>query len=284
MRSIGIIVIRNDAGAGSAAQRLIQWLRMRGLDCLYLEELNEHYGISGGVAKATLVEKAELMVVLGGDGTFLTTVRMLKNRPTPILGINFGTLGFLSEINLDEIYEAVELTLGGKTRIRSRTMLDGECKSSSGKTRQFTVLNDFIIAKSQEAHLVELRISTRDVMITRVRGDGVIISTPTGSTAYNLSAGGPILHPELDCFVITPICPHSLTFRPVVIPADREIHIETSRTDRDVMITADGRGVCPLSPGDVFTVRRSESKVLKVISPRRGYFGVLRDKLRWGEE
>ena len=284
MRSIGMIVIRNDAEAGSAAQRLIQWLRMRGLDCLYLKELEEQYSIPGGVTEEHLVENAELMVVLGGDGTFLATARMLNNRPTPILGINFGTLGFLSEINLDEIYEAVELALEGKARIRERTMLDGERKSPSGETQHYTVLNDFIIAKSREARLIELRISTKDVMITRVRGDGVIISTPTGSTAYNLSAGGPILHPELDCFVITPICPHSLTFRPVVVPADREIHIETGLKDRDVMITADGQGVCSLLPGETFTVRRSACKVNKVISPRRGYFGVLRDKLRWGEE
>ncbi len=284
MHSIGMIVIRNDAEAGSSAKRLIQWLRMRGLDCLYPRELEQQYGITGGVTEKFLVDNAEMMVVLGGDGTFLATARMLGDKQIPILGINFGTLGFLSEINLDEIYEAVELTLEGKARIRKRTMLDGIKTTPSGETESYKVLNDFIVAKSQEARLIELRISTGDVMITRVRGDGVIISTPTGSTAYNLSAGGPILHPELDCFVITPICPHSLTFRPVVIPADREIHIETGRKDKNVMVTADGQGVCSLLHGDVFKVRRSESKVLKVISPRRGYFGVLRDKLRWGEE
>lgn len=283
MSRVGIIVVRDRPEAGVAALELITWLRDRGLTPLYLEEL-ERYGIPGGLSADELVRRAELMVVLGGDGTFLAAARMLKNRLTPMMGVNFGTLGFLTEVNLDQLYATVEKALAHELRIRERMMIDGVYRNPAGEEKSYTALNDFVISKARDARMIELRISINEVLMTRVRGDGLIISTPTGSTAYNLAAGGPILHPALDCFVLTPICPHSLTFRPVVAPAEREIHVELESAERDVLITADGQGVVHFEAGGVFTIRRSASRLMKVISPYRRYFSVLRDKLHWGDE
>lgn len=282
MRRVGILVIRHTPRAGEAAVELIRWLRERGCEPLYLAELSQ-YGVEGGIDASEMADRAELIVVLGGDGTFLAASQLVKGRGTPILGVNFGRLGFLTEVPIDELYETLTMALDGKLRRRERMMLDGEFQRPGGDTLRRTVLNEFVVNKSEEARVIELRVTVDDVLVTLVRGDGLIISSPTGSTAYSLSAGGPILHPALKTILLTPICPHSLTFRPVLIPEDREIKIEITSPKREVLITADGHRFAHFEYGGTLVVRKSADSLVKLISPHRSYFTVLRDKLNWGE-
>ncbi|MCL4236179.1 MAG: NAD(+)/NADH kinase [Deltaproteobacteria bacterium] len=282
MKCVGILVIRANPHAGEAARALISWCRENGVEPLYLTELSG-YGIENGVDSEELAQRADVFVVLGGDGTFLAASQLAKIRDVPVLGVNFGRLGFLTEVGIDELYDTLRLALAGELRTREHMMLDGEYRVDGGNAQHRTVLNEFVVNKSDEARVIELRVTVDEVLVTLVRGDGLIISTPTGSTAYSLSAGGPILHPAMQTILLTPICPHSLTFRPMLIPADREVHIEVTSRNREVLITADGHRFTHFDAGGRLTVRRSDARLTKLVSPDRSYFEVLRDKLRWGE-
>ncbi len=282
MKCVGILVIRGNPHAGEAARALIAWCRENDTLPLYLTELS-HYGIEHGVDSEELADRADVFVVLGGDGTFLAASQLAKERDVPVLGVNFGRLGFLTEVGIGELYDTLRLALAGELRTREHMMLDGEYLGDGGPPLRRTVLNEFVVNKSDEARVIELRVTVDDVLVTLVRGDGLIISTPTGSTAYSLSAGGPILHPAMQTILLTPICPHSLTFRPMLIPADREVHIEVTSRNREVLVTADGHRFTHFDVGGRLTVRRSDARLTKLVSPDRSYFEVLRDKLRWGE-
>lgn len=297
MRFIGITVVRNKPAAGEAARDLIDWLRSREIVPLYLTDLEEQYGIGGGVPERVIVEKADLVVVLGGDGSFLAAARMMMQRPTPIIGVNFGSLGFLTEIAFEELYEVMERALADELHVRERHMLDaiydppgdrrGPGPWAAEESLQpvlFSVLNEVVITKMDEGRVIDLMITVDGLPMTSVRGDGMIVSTPTGSTAYSLSAGGPIVFPDLEATILTPICPHSLTFRPVVVPADKEIRIELVSPEREVIVSADGVRIGRLQYGGVLRIRQSEVRVRKVISPQRDFFSILRDKLHWGED
>jgi NAD+ kinase len=283
VRFVGLIVIRNRPAAGATARKLIDWLKNHDCETLYLQELESQYWIPGGVTAEEFAAKAELAVVLGGDGTFLAAARMLQGRSIPLMGVNFGAMGFLTDVTLEEMYETLELALAGKLDVRERTMLDAEYASPDKPPILFSVLNDIVIAKSGEARMIDLRVTVKGIPITSMRADGLIISTPTGSTAYNLSAGGPIVHPRLDAVILTPICPHSLTFRPVVLPAEREIVVESLSPHRDTLITADGEGVARFDPNAKLILRKSETRIVKFHSHKRDYFANLRDKLGWGD-
>jgi NAD+ kinase len=283
VHTVGLVVIRNHSPAGSAAKELIEWLRRRNKEPIYLKELEKQYGIQGGVTEEELARRAELMVVLGGDGTFLAAAHMLRNRPVPIFGVNFGALGFLTEVSFDEMYETRELALTGALEVRERMMIEAEYMAPEKPPIIFSVMNDIVISKSGAARIIDLKIKVHDIPMTSMRGDGLIISTPSGSTAYNLSAGGPIVHPGLGTITLTPICPHSLTFRPVIVPAEWEIIVELQKPNQEVIITADGQAVGHFDKGGRLYVRKSHSKMLKVLSHKRDYFSILRNKLGWGD-
>jgi len=283
IRHLGIFVIRDHPEAGRVAAELIEWAKRHDLVPVFLDELKDQYGIEGGVPPETLVEKADMAVVLGGDGTFLAAARFFSSRPIPLLGVNIGGLGFLTEIYLEEMYEALKIALEGGLEVREKMMIDGEYHPLDGDSTSFTALNEILVSKTDGARIIDLEVWVNEHLMTKVRGDGLLVATPTGTTAYNLSAGGPIAFPGLDTMILTPICPHSLTFRPVVLPGDaRIVIINISKAGLALMITADGQGISTFEPGAKLSIQRSPRRVLKMISSKRSYFNVLRNKLGWG--
>jgi len=231
---------------------------------------------------AELGARADLMVVLGGDGTLIKAARILKGRAVPILGVNLGSLGFMTEIPQGETFTVFADTLAGKGRIESRMKLACRMYRGGKLMVEDEVLNDVVINKSALARIADHETWLADAFVALFKSDGVIFATPTGSTAYSLSAGGPIVHPSIDCVVVTPICPHALTQRPIVVPADQVIRTVLTSEVSDVYLTIDGQQGHPLKTGDRVEVQKSENRVLLVRNPKLDYFGVLRQKLHWG--
>ncbi len=226
---------------------------------------------------------ADLCVVVGGDGTLLAAARSLGGRPCPILGVNLGGLGFMTETGPEESADVLEEVLAGRYSIGRRMTLDAALVRGRRVVASQAVLNDVVIAKSALARMIELEVAIDGAEVTRYRADGLIVATPTGSTAYSLSAGGPIIHPEMAALLISPICPHTLTLRPLVVPATAAIEVTLATPDSEVFLTLDGQVGHPLRGGDRVRVRRGAQPVLMVRSRRQSYYEVLRRKLRWGE-
>jgi NAD+ kinase len=221
--------------------------------------------------------------VLGGDGTLLSVAREMGARQIPILGVNLGSLGFLTDVALKDLYSTLEAILAGEAAIDPRMMLEAELVRKGESVASGIVLNDVVITKGAIARIIELAVEVNKQFVAVVRADGLIVSTPTGSTAYSLAAGGPILYPNLDAIILTPICPHTLTYRPVVIPDQAEIELTLRGTSSEVYVTFDGQSALLLHPGDVVLARKSRYSV-KLLSLRdKNYFQVLRHKLRWAE-
>jgi NAD+ kinase len=229
----------------------------------------------------------DLVVVMGGDGTLLSMARRTAQagRDTPILGVNFGSLGFLTETRIDELYTVLESVLNGSATYDDRAMLAADAYRAREHFDSRIVLNDVVFTKAALSRIIELSISVGAGLVTRVRADGLIVATATGSTAYNLAAGGPIIHPRTDAIVLTPIAPHTLTNRPIVIPASEvvEVRPEVVTGLHDIHVTYDGQIGYPLQQGDVVRIRTSERTLRLVRAPTRSYFEVLREKLMWGE-
>jgi NAD+ kinase len=225
----------------------------------------------------------QLFIVLGGDGTLLSVARAMGARQVPILGVNLGSLGFLTDVALSQLYPALQSILAGDYLIQSRIMLDAVLRRNGKVLTRQTVLNDVVVTKGAIARIIEVEVRINDQQVAIVRADGIIVSTPTGSTAYSLAAGGPILYPGLGSMLITPICPHTLTQRPVVI-SDRSTVDLTLRGESDeVYATFDGQASKIMEPGDTVTVRKSRHAVKLVSFPGHEYFQLLRHKLRWAE-
>jgi len=225
-----------------------------------------------------------MVVVLGGDGTLISTARIIGERDIPILGVNLGSLGFLTEIALDELYPALEKCLAGDFRVSERIMLRAVMERDGKETASHLVLNDVVINKGALARIVDLKTKVNSLDLATFKADGLIISTPTGSTGYSLSAGGPIVNPSMNCIVITPICPHTLTNRPIVIDADAVIDITVkSLDDEDIYLTLDGQVGLELRSGDRIRVSKASHTAKLIMSEERDYFAVLRAKLKWGE-
>ncbi|HEV7785455.1 MAG TPA: NAD(+)/NADH kinase [Thermoanaerobaculia bacterium] len=280
-QSIGIVAKAGSRDALDTAHELAEWLRRRGLAAA-LDETSLLRARGKAVEPPSVpVEGYDLVVVLGGDGTLLAAARTLAPG-TPILGVNLGNLGFLTEINRGELYPVLLEVLEGRFSTEERSLFDVELRRQGGSPSRFRVLNDAVITKSALARIIELTLQVDGHLIARFRSDGLIISTPTGSTAYNLSAGGPIVNPLLPVAVLTPICPHALSMRPIVVPdaAPIEVTLETRR--EEVYLTLDGQEGTPLSFGDTVSITRSAATVrLAKVSGRR-FYESLRGKLRWG--
>ena len=281
IRSVGLCLKPGSPQAGEAARELVKWLAERGLE-VRLDPEAAHWLGGTARARAELAESVDLMVVLGGDGTLIAVAREMGSRPVPILGVNLGNLGFLAEVAPDEQSEALERVLRGDLRIEERMRLEAVTERDGAEVGRYLGLNDAVISRGELSRMVHLETYTDDVFVATYRGDGLIVSTPTGSTAYSLSAGGPILLPGFDAFILTPICPHTLTQRPVVLPETCQIEIRVTTRDGGAQLTVDGQSGLTLEDGDRVVVRRSAHPVRFVVSPFRSRFDVLRTKLGWG--
>ncbi|HEY3130529.1 MAG TPA: NAD(+)/NADH kinase [Acidobacteriota bacterium] len=226
--------------------------------------------------------RTQAILVLGGDGTILAVARSLKNSGTPILGVNLGSLGFLTEIKLDDLYPALARVIENNFFIDTRYMIDSAVRRNGKVVARYTALNDVVIDKGAPSRIIQFEVFSDRNKIGSFMADGLIISTPTGSTAYSLSAGGPVVYPNLECLVLTPICPHILTNRPLVIPLDTKVRV-VLRQGEEVMLTVDGQVGRPLELADEVIVTRSKSTVNLIQPKDKNYFDVLREKLKWGE-
>lgn len=289
MTTVGILV-RSDLGAaGPAVLQLVEWLQARGITPA-LEDRT--VALMPGLTRDGVVvaprhvvgSSSDAVVVLGGDGTLLSASHVI-DRPVPVLGVNFGSLGFLTEITLPELFPSLESVLDGTYRWEERRLLQVTVRRQGRPDETGDVLNDVVITRTALSRIIELDVWIDGSFVSGFRADGLIVSTPTGSTAYNLAAGGPILHPVLPAIVMTPICPHTLSNRPLVVSdsAVVEIRLGGARDGEDVYLTFDGQRGLPLEQEDVVTVTRSAHTVRLVKAPDRDYYDVLRTKLRWGD-
>lgn len=283
MKRIGIYAKRNHADAARLAGEAAQWLAERKIDVCLEEQLAAEMGQTGGYPGSAIPALVDLIVVLGGDGTLISVARQIGDLRIPILGVNLGSLGFMTEITLAEFYPVLQNVLDGKYTTSQRIMLEAVVFRAGKSVGRFRVLNDVVINKGALARIIDMKASVNDDYLTTFRADGLILSTPTGSTAYNLAAGGPIVYPGLHCLLITPICPHMLTNRPIIVSDSVTVKVEVNFEDEEVMITADGQVGMKLQGGDIVEVRKSRNSTLLVKSPAKNYFEVLRTKLHWGK-
>ena len=282
IKKVGIIanIAKEKSPEYTAALR--EWMLKRGLE-VYLEEgIAAKIGCLPGVEKGKLRTLVDLLVVFGGDGTILRTARLASKRDVPIVGINLGGFGYLTEVNLSEMFAALELILAGNFQIEKRMMLDVEIQGGEEPFREGTVLNDVVINRGNLSRIVELETTVDGRYLTTFKADGLIIATPTGSTAYSLAAGGPIIFPELKLILINPICPHTLTNRPVILPESAVIRVSLCTLEQGATVTLDGQVSFTVKFGDIVTIRKSRYITTLVSSPHRGYLEILRTKLGWG--
>lgn len=249
---------------------------------VFVQRFLENKGVEVVVDEGEIGRAADLVVVLGGDGTLIHAQSLLRGRPAPILGVNMGSLGFMTEVPQDELYASLELVLAGKARVSERMKLHVHLHRGSERVLDEEVLNDVVISKSALSRMAELDTRCSGNYVTTYKADGVIIATPTGSTAYSLAANGPIMYPSMRGVIIAPICPHTLTQRPLVVPDDVNIEIVLVN-DTEVYLTLDGQKGVPMQRGDRVQVKQSYNRVLLLRNPSIDFFGILRAKLRWGE-
>jgi NAD+ kinase len=280
---------RLDAAAGVLAE-LAGWLEARAIEPVFETDTAALAGLPAGRAtwsRDDLPQNCHLIVVLGGDGTLIGTAGLVANAGVdiPIVGVNFGSLGFLTEITLPELYASLESVLSGTARIEERLMLRSRTLRDGEEYTDRLALNDEEITKSALSRIIDLAVTIGAAPVMRVRADGLIVASPTGSTAYNLAAGGPIVHPGVDAILLTPIAPHMLTNRPIVVPASDEIRVQPApgSSNDELFVTFDGQSGHPLLPGDIVVIRRAPRTAKLVRAATRTYFDVLRQKLKWSE-
>jgi NAD+ kinase len=284
MKRIGIVAKTDREEARATIPRLIEWCAARQLAPVLEKETAGLVpaAASPAVAKPELAAQVDLLLVLGGDGTLLSMARLVGDLNVPILGVNLGGLGFLTALTADELFPALEALLRGELLVEERMMLTARVTRQGERLSEYVALNDVVITKSAMSRIINLDVSVEGQFATAYRADGLIVSTPTGSTAYSLSAGGPIVFPTMDAVVLTPICSHTLTNRPIVLPADQPIDV-TLQSDQDVMLTMDGQVGFHLKRGDRVEIRQAAARIRLLRFPQKHFFSVLRTKLKWGE-
>lgn len=288
IKRIGIVLKPHQPDALKTICDLVTWLHERQIELIGGPEIErERIEHATGCSisekpQHEIAASADLMLVLGGDGTMIATARMIGDRDVPVLGINYGGLGYLAEFRIEELYHALESILSGNFRVDKRVMLDVELKRGDESVTRNRVLNDVVINKSALARIIEIEAYLNQRFVNSFRADGLIISTPTGSTAYNLSAGGPVIFPSMNAVVITPICPFTLSNRPIVVPDDATIELLLKTDQEQVTLTLDGQVGFELNVEDRVEIRKSSVTFNLVQPSNRNYFDVLRDKLRWG--
>ena len=289
MTRVGIVAKSGLRQATPQLAEIESWLRARGNEARFESSTAALMSPSADrlvADKAALAAQVDLVVVLGGDGTLLSVAdsAAAAGVDVPILGVNFGSLGFLTEATLPELYTSLEAALGGRARVEARMMLRATTVRQGEALPDHLALNDVVITKTARARMTDLSVSVGDEFVTRVKADGLIVATPTGSTAYNLAAGGPIVQPTIDALVLTPIAPHMLTNRPIVIPSTSLVRVQPQMTERDELyVTFDGQAGYELCAGDEVRIRCAERRVRLLRPSSRSYFDVLRQKLKWNE-
>lgn len=275
---IGIVVKPHAPEIERILKELICYLEKKGIDCILEEVVARKLGKDGGMRRESIPEKVDFVIVLGGDGTLLSIAHLAAQKNVPVLGVNLGSLGFLTEVPLEEMFLALDSYLGGNDRIVSnRRMLEAVAK---GKV--YYCLNDVVINKGALARMIQCAIWIDEKAIATVRADGIIISTPTGSTAYSLSAGGPIIQPYIPAIIIAPICPHTLSFRPMVISLKSRVKIQLLTAGEEVFLTLDGQRGDLLKKNEEVEIKSSNLELSLISSPKRNYFDLLKEKLGWG--
>src|SRR5260370_3967030 len=283
-RSIGIISRPRRSNLAVVVPPLLKWLEARGIQT-FIDEETASSLLEGfkGQTRQRVADASQLLLVLGGDGTMLAAARLAARRGIPILTINMGSLGFLTSFTLEELHPALDDTLEGRFSLSERVMISVELERAGKVNDTQRVLNDVVINKGALARMIELELAIDGVFVCRHRVDGLIVASPTGSTAYSLSAGGPILHPAVESFLITPICPHMLSDRPLVIQDSSSIEMKLSGDTESVFLTLDGQRGIPLQPKDIVRASRAKDLLKLIQPPKKSYFEILRTKLKWGE-
>ena len=282
IKCVGVVVKPNHKEAWQTACELSDWLKERGIELIGSPHEEDEICPIEDVGAEEFQKKADLIVVLGGDGTMISTARLIGSREALVLGINYGSLGYLTEFRIEEMFPALEDILAGTYEIDRRVMLEVEHRRGAELLGKGRVLNDVVINKAVLARIIEIEVSLDDLFVNDFRADGLIVATPTGSTAYSLSAGGPIVYPSMNAVVLTPICPFTLTNRPIVIPDTAEINLRLKNESDGVVLTLDGQIGYQMQTGDCVSIRKSPMTFNLVQPPNRNYFDVLRNKLKWG--
>lgn len=282
IKKVGIIANIEKENIAGFAGALKKWLEDRKIKVSLEANIAAAIGKGGGFKIEDLASRVDLIAVLGGDGTMLRTARYVAQQNVPIVGINMGTFGYLTEVNLNETYAALELILKGDFLTEKRMMLDVKIRRGNKTIGSGIVLNDVVINRGNLSRIVELETSINNQYLATYKSDGLIISTPTGSTAYSLSAGGPIVFPGKELIIINPICPHTLTNRPVIFPEDSNLQITMWSKESGATVTLDGQESYRILSGDIMTIRKSKYYTRLVLSPHRSYGEILRSKLGWG--
>ena len=282
MQKIGIICKTGISEPVVILKELLPWLRQKGYETFVDVETASALNIDG-FARSQIPSLSDLIIVLGGDGTLISTCRLVADKGVPVLGVNIGGLGFLAEVPVEKLYEMLEMVLTGECPIEERLMLKAQVLRHGALIAEYNVLNEVVVNKAALARIIDLETYINQSYVTTFKADGLIISTPTGSTAYSLSAGGPVLYPTLDNMVVTPICPHTLTNRPIVLAGNSVIEVILRSPTERVYLTLDGQVGFSVMQNDTVVVVKSPFKTRLLIPCDRDYFEILREKLKWGE-
>lgn len=282
IKRVGVVVKHGRKKALNEAKRLDEWLGARKISCFFDASVAEKLDLKPFTNPEKRFSDIDLLIVLGGDGTLLSTINDILDTNVPILGVNMGSLGFLTEVTSDKLYPSLERVLAGDYKISRRSLL---CANiiHNGKKKNYHVLNDVVVNKRELARIIELELTINDMLVTTYKSDGLIIATPTGSTAYSLSAGGPITYPSVDGIVISPVCSHTLTLRPIVVPGNAVIKVKLISKTADCQLTLDGQLADNLENQNEVVIKKSAKKVNLIKSFERNYFDILRTKMHWGK-
>ena len=282
MTIIGIVTKPRFPQTGSILEELIDWLRRKQKTVLVWPSSVDDARDGQQRLDARIAAEAELVLVLGGDGTMLRAARLVEKRSVPILGINLGGLGFLTESTVDKLYDSLEKVFAQDFHVDHRLRLQAHIHHKNGQQQQETALNDVVIGKGDLGRMISTRIHADRKFVTNIRGDGLIVASPTGSTGYSMAAGGPILDPRLEALVLTPISPHTFTHRPLLVPSHIALEIQVT-SDEGGTVTFDGQTWIPAGHDEVLTISASPHRTCLVRFPDRTYYDVLRTKLKWGD-
>ncbi|MCP4300120.1 MAG: NAD(+) kinase [Gammaproteobacteria bacterium] len=282
--NIAILGRHDDSRVAEPMQLLTRHLTKAGIKVLAADTLQLDLPVSR-MNEADLGDNADLVIAIGGDGTMLYASRLVRESGTPILGINRGRLGFLADVPADEMISSVDLVLGGNFTLDSRMLLEARLRKDSGEESAKFALNDVVLQRRETGRMVDFSTRVSGHFVNTHSGDGLIIATPTGSTAYALSCGGPIIEPQLKAVAVVPICPHTLTDRPIVIPADEPIEVALiERDDTKAEVTVDGHSMGEIRPSDILTISAAAQRITLVHPPGYDFYGILRSKLLWGRD
>ncbi|RMF88604.1 MAG: NAD(+) kinase [Nitrospinota bacterium] len=282
IKRVGIVAKRHKVEAAEVVKNLLTWLEERGIEAIMDIDTASIIGAASSYQKSAIPSLVDLLVVLGGDGTLLSVARLVEGHDVPILGVNLGSLGFLTEVTIEELIPTMEQILSGEYTTSERMMLETHIHRQGERIARYVVLNDVVINKSALARIIELETYVDGEYVNTFRADGLIISTPTGSTAYSLAAGGPIVYPTMAALIINPICPHTLTNRPLVIPDTPKIEVILASENEDVLVTLDGQVGFALKFQDVVEIRKAKTTIRLIQAEEKNYFRILRTKLKWG--